>query len=65
MKILRNLFGVFACTLFLVLASPVKADFLLKNIETLTDDELDYGGCIRASGFCIVGGWEHYGISLP
>ena len=66
MKILRNLFGVFICTLFLVLASPVKADLLFKNLETLTSDEdWDPGDCTSASGYCIIGATEHWGVALP
>ena len=65
MKILRNLFGVFACALFLVLASPVKADLLLGNVEALTNDEEDWYPCVSADGFCIIGEWEHWGVALP
>ena len=65
MIFLRNLFGLALCSLFLVLVSPVKADLLLENIETLTDDEWDHGACTAAGGLCITGGTIFYGVTLP
>ena len=65
MKFLWNLFGVAACSLFLALASPVKADLLLENVETLAHDEEDWYPCVSASGFCIIGSTEYWGVSLP